>query len=123
MPAETSLPLSQPYDAKAVEAAAQALWERERCHAFDPASKAPVFSVDTPPPTVSGSLHIGHVFSYTQAECIVRYKRMRGFNVFYPFGFDGNGLPTERLTEKEHGVKGKDMPRPDAVLLLGQALG
>jgi valyl-tRNA synthetase len=57
------------------------------------------------------------VFSYTQAECIVRYKRMRGFNVFYPFGFDGNGLPTERLAEQEHGVRGKDLPRPDFVRL------
>src|SRR5262245_32346921 len=111
------LPLDGPYDPKRNDAEAQALWERERVHAFDPASKAPVFSVDTPPPTVSGSLHIGHVFSYTQAECIVRYKRMRGFNVFYPFGFDGNGLPTERLTEKEHNVKGREMPRPDFVRL------
>jgi valyl-tRNA synthetase len=110
-------PLSGAYDAKAVERAAQALWETERCHAFDPDSKAEVFSVDTPPPTVSGSLHIGHVFSYTQAECIVRYKRMRGFNVFYPFGFDGNGLPTERLAEERHKVRGKDLPRPEFVRL------
>src|SRR5688572_18166071 len=117
MTTETKAPLSTAYDAKAVEAAAQALWEAERCHAFDPASKAPVFSVDTPPPTVSGSLHIGHVFSYTQAECIVRYKRMRGFNAFYPFGFDGNGLPTERLTEERHKVRGKDLPRPEFVKL------
>ncbi len=110
-------PLRDPYDAAAVERAAQAHWERERCHAFDPASTAPVYSVDTPPPTVSGKLHIGHVFSYTQAEAIVRYKRMAGFNVFYPMGFDGNGLPTERLAEQEHGVKGKDMPRPEFVAL------
>src|SRR5688572_8128714 len=89
-PSATPGPLDRPYDAKAVEAEAQALWERERVHVFDPASPAPVFSVDTPPPTVSGSLHIGHVFSYTQAECVVRYQRMRGKNVFYPFGFDGD---------------------------------
>ncbi len=114
---DPSSPLSAPYDPKTIEPAAQALWESERCHAFDPSSAAPVFSVDTPPPTVSGALHIGHVFSYTQAECIVRYKRMRGFNVFYPFGFDGNGLPTERLAEQEHGVRGKDLPRPDFVRL------
>ena len=110
-------PLSEPYDPKVTDPTAQSLWEAERCHAFDPASSAPVFSVDTPPPTVSGSLHIGHVFSYTQAECVVRYKRMRGFNVFYPFGFDGNGLPTERLAEQEHGVRGRDMPRPDFIRL------
>lgn len=114
-------PLSDAYDAKAVESAAQELWEKERCHAFDAAEaeRHPerVWSVDTPPPTVSGSLHIGHVFSYTQAECVVRYKRMRGWNVFYPFGFDGNGLPTERLAEDRHKVRGKDMPRPDFVRL------
>lgn len=110
-------PLDAPYDPKAIDPAAQALWERERCHAFDPASAAPVFSIDTPPPTVSGHLHLGHIFSYTQAESIARYKRMRGFNVFYPFGFDGNGLPTERLAEAEHKVRGKDMPRPDFVRL------
>lgn len=114
---DAASPLSAPYDAAAVERAAQALWETQRCHAFDPASTAPVFSIDTPPPTVSGRLHIGHVFSYTQAEAIARYKRMRGFNVFYPFGFDGNGLPTERLAEQEHGVKGKDLPRAEFVRL------
>ena len=116
-PVLAATPLSLPYDPKTVEVAAQAIWEQERCHAFDPSSTAEVFSIDTPPPTVSGSLHVGHVFSYTQAECIARYQRMRGKNVFYPFGFDGNGLPTERLTEAEHGVRGRDMPRPDFVRL------
>ena len=116
-PVLATTPLSLPYDPRTVEVAAQAIWERERCHAFDPSSTAEVFSIDTPPPTVSGSLHVGHVFSYTQAECIARYQRMRGKNVFYPFGFDGNGLPTERLTEAEHGVRGRDMPRPDFVRL------
>jgi valyl-tRNA synthetase len=114
-------PIDAAYDPKAIEPAARELWERERCHAFDAeaARRAPqnVFSIDTPPPTVSGSLHIGHVFSYTQAECIARYQRMRGRNVFYPFGFDGNGLPTERLAEQEHNVKGRDMPRPQFVKL------
>ena len=116
-PPSAPSPLDAPYDPKAIDPAAQALWERERCHAFDPTSAAPVFSIDTPPPTVSGHLHLGHIFSNTQAESIARYKRMRGFNVFYPFGYDGNGLPTERLAEAEHGVKGKDMPRPDFVRL------
>jgi valyl-tRNA synthetase len=109
--------LDGPYEPKSIDRAAQDLWERLGVHRFDPASKAEVFSIDTPPPTVSGNLHIGHVFSYTQAECIARYQRMRGKNVFYPFGYDGNGLPTERLAEQEHGVKGKDMPRPDFVRL------
>ena len=66
-------------------------------------------SIDTPPPTVSGSLHIGHVFSYTQAEMIARFKRMQGYDVFYPFGFDDNGLPTERLVERDGGFHAADM--------------
>ncbi len=56
--------------------------------------------IDTPPPTVSGMLHMGHVFSYTQADFIARYQRMQGKTIFYPMGFDDNGLPTERLVEK-----------------------
>ncbi len=109
--------LENPYDPKTIDAAAQELWERLGVHRFDAAGSAEVFAIDTPPPTVSGSLHIGHVFSYTQAECIARFQRMRGKNVFYPFGFDGNGLPTERLTEKEHGVLGRSLPRPEFVAL------
>jgi valyl-tRNA synthetase len=109
--------LDAPYDPTTIDRAAQDLWERLGVFRFEPGSTAEVFSIDTPPPTVSGNLHIGHVFSYTQAECIARYQRMRGKNVFYPFGFDGNGLPTERLAEQEHGVKGKDLPRPEFVRL------
>jgi valyl-tRNA synthetase len=105
------------YDPKRTDPLAQDLWEREGVHRFDPDSDAPIYSIDTPPPTVSGSLHIGHVFSYIQAECIARYQRMRGRNVFYPFGFDDNGLPTERLTEKDHGVLGREMPREEFVAL------
>ncbi len=109
--------LENKYDPKAVDAAAQAHWETTGIHRFDPQAQGEVYSVDTPPPTVSGSLHIGHVFSYTQAECMVRYRRMGGRNVFYPFGFDGNGLPTERLTEREQKVLGREMPREDFVKL------
>ncbi len=76
-------------------------WEEEGIFRYSKESGKPVFSIDTPPPTVSGKLHIGHVFSYTQAEIMARYKRMNGFEVFYPFGFDDNGLPTERLVEKK----------------------
>ena len=67
--------------------------------------KKDTFVIDTPPPTVSGVLHMGHIFSYTQADFIARYKRMKGFDVFYPMGFDDNGLPTERLVEKTIGKK------------------
>ncbi len=108
------------YDPKILDPWAQELWERLGVHRFDPTSKAEVYSVDTPPPTVSGSLHVGHVFSYTQAECIARFQRMRGRNVFYPFGFDDNGLPTERLAEKEHGVLGRELPRAQFVALCEQ---
>ncbi len=109
--------LDENYEPRTIDAFAQALWANEGVHRFDPNAPGEVFSVDTPPPTVSGSLHVGHVFSYTQAECIVRYRRMRGGNVYYPFGFDDNGLPTERLAEKEHGVLGRDTPREEFVRL------
>lgn len=88
-------------------------WENEGVFRFDPEAPGPIFSIDTPPPTVSGSLHIGHVFSYTQAEIVARHRRMQGMNVFYPFGFDDNGLPTERLVERQHGVRGADMSREE----------
>ena len=101
------------YDGLSVEKTMQAFWEAEGVYKFDPDSPKPIYSIDTPPPTVNGSLHIGHIFSYTQAEMIARYRRMKGYNVFYPFGFDDNGLPSERLVEKESGVKAKDLPRSE----------
>lgn len=88
------------YDQKRFDAQAQAQWQKERTFTFNPEHQGPLFSIDTPPPTVSGSLHIGHMFSYTQTDIIAHYKRMSGFNVLYPFGFDDNGLATERFVEK-----------------------
>lgn len=99
------------YPTAEAERAMQELWAREDVYRFDPDRPGALYSIDTPPPTVSGSLHIGHIFSYTQAEMMARYKRMRGCNVFYPFGFDDNGLPTERLVEREEGVLARDLPR------------
>lgn len=103
------------YGGKEAEKKWQEYWAQQGIYAFDMNSNKPVYSVDTPPPTVSGSLHVGHVFSYTQAEIIIRYKRMQGFNIFYPFGFDDNGLPTERLVEKELGISGGRMPREEFI--------
>ena len=101
------------YDFKTIEKDMQRLWNEDKTYAFDPNSKKPLYSIDTPPPTVSGSLHMGHIFSYTQAEIIARYHRMTGKNVFYPFGFDDNGLPTERLVEKEEKVLARNLSRED----------
>ena len=81
-------------------------WQDAGTYSFDRTkTRDQIFSIDTPPPTVSGSLHVGHVFSYTHTDCIARYKRMRGFEVFYPMGWDDNGLPTERRVQNYFGVR------------------
>ncbi|HTY43768.1 MAG TPA: valine--tRNA ligase [Patescibacteria group bacterium] len=99
------------FDFKKIEEKWKRYWEKEKIYSFDMNSKANIYSVDTPPPTVSGRMHMGHACSYSQQDFIVRYKRMRGYNVFYPFGTDDDGLPTERLVEKIKKVKSKDMSR------------
>jgi valyl-tRNA synthetase len=82
------------------------VWEESGTYRFDRTRpRDEVYSIDTPPPTVSGSLHVGHVFSYTHTDCIARFKRMRGYTVFYPMGWDDNGLPTERRVQNYFGVR------------------
>ncbi len=87
------------------------LWAEANIYAYDPRGSGPNFSIDTPPLSVSGQLHIGHCFSYTQADVIARYRRMRGDRVYYPMGFDDNGLPTERFVEKTIQRKAVEMGR------------
>src|SRR5438477_8868791 len=91
-------------------------WREQKIYSIKK-SDGPLYSIDTPPPTVSGMLHIGHVFSYTHTDIIARYKRMSGFQVFYPFGFDDNGLPTERFVEKKCGVRSYAMKRSEFISL------
>ncbi len=106
------------YDHLGVETAARELWEAADLYRYDRRSAGPVFSVDTPPAYVSADhLHVGHAMSYSQPDFIVRYRRMRGERVFYPMGFDDNGLPTERYVEQAYGVRAADMPRAEFVEL------
>jgi len=109
---------------KEIELKWKNFWEKEKIYSPD-FSKEIIYSIDTPPPTVSGKMHIGHAFSYSQEDFIARYQRMKHANsgtVFYPFGTDDNGLPTERLVEKENQVKSKSMTRQEFVSLCFKTL-
>ncbi len=89
-----------------LEAKWSEIWDREGTYTFDrSAARERVYSIDTPPPTVSGSLHVGHVFSYTHTDAVARHRRMNGRDVFYPMGWDDNGLPTERRVQNHYGVR------------------
>jgi len=107
---------AQGYNLKETEARIRQFWEKEKIFKFKPDYKKQIFSIDTPPPTVSGKMHIGHAFSYSQQDIIARYKRMN-CQVFYPFGTDDNGLPTERLVEKLNNVRSKSMSRQEFIEL------
>ncbi len=108
-PTPTSLPAPRVPDkvgAEGLEAKWGASWEDEGTYTFDrTATREQVYSIDTPPPTVSGSLHVGHVFSYTHTDLVARFQRMNGKAVFYPMGWDDNGLPTERRVQNYFGVR------------------
>lgn len=103
------------YDFLEVESRIKDFWEKNKIFSTRLSNKK-VYSIDTPPPTVSGKMHLGHAFSYSQQDFIARFKRMNQ-EVFYPFGTDDNGLPTERLVEKLKGVKSKEMSRSDFIKL------
>ncbi len=105
------MPLSKNYTPGQSEPALQAQWQAAGVYQYDPVSDRPIYSIDTPPATVSGNLHIGHVYSYSHADFMARFFRMNGYNVFYPMGFDDNGLPTDRLVEKRKGVTAQKIGR------------
>jgi len=110
------------YDPRIEETKWQTFWEKQKISKLDPKAQGAIYSIDTPPPTVSGRMHIGHAFSYTQGDFIARFQRMRGRNVFYPFGTDDNGLPTERLVEKMKGVRATTMDRGEFIVLCRKTL-
>ena len=106
--------ISKHYDPRKTEAKWLKFWEQKKIYRFNPKKPGKVYSVDTPPPYVSGDhLHVGHAMSYTQAEVIVRYHRMLGKNIFYPMGFDDNGLPTERHCEKKFKIDKSKITRKE----------
>ncbi len=110
--------LPKTYVSAEVEKKWQDYWEKEGIYKFNKKSDKPIYSIDTPPPYVSAAhLHVGHGMSYSQAEFVARYKRMKGFNVFYPMGFDDNGLPTERFVEKKFNLDKSKISRSEFIKL------
>lgn len=110
------------YDSKATEQEMKDFWDKNEVYLFQEGSDKESYTIDTPPPTVSGRMHVGHAFSYTQGDIIARYKRMAGYNVFFPFGTDDNGLATEKLVEKLNKVSSKNMSREEFIELCQKTL-
>ena len=108
--------MAKAYDFKKTEEKIRKFWDKEKIFKFDINRKGKIYSIDTPPPYISGRMHIGHAFSYSQQDFIARFRRMYE-NVFYPFGTDDNGLPTERFIEKINNVKSKNMSRAEFIKL------
>ena len=102
--------LPKRYNPRTVEAQMQAFWQESGVYQFRSDSDQ-IYSIDTPPPTVSGNLHLGHIYSYSQPDFMARFWRMNGRSVFYPMGFDDNGLATERLVERRLGISADDVGR------------
>ena len=101
------------YNFKVAEEKWQNYWQEKKIYEFKKNSAKPTFSIDTPPPTVSGELHIGHIYGFSQADMYARYQRMLGKNLYYPLGFDNNGLPTELLVEKKKSIRAHTLPREE----------
>lgn len=103
--------LPKRYNPKTREPETQAWWQTKGIFHYEPESPAPLFAIDTPPPTISGNLHLGHVYSYSHTDFMARFFRMQGYNVYYPMGYDDNGLPTERLVQKQEGITAQEVGR------------
>ena len=103
--------LAKRYDPATREPELQAFWQEAGIYHFHPEAEGPIYSIDTPPPTVSGYLHLGHVYSFSHTDFMARFWRMNGYNVYYPMGYDDDGLPTERLVEKWRGVDPRKIGR------------
>ncbi len=114
--------ISKHYHPKDTELKWLKFWEKNKVYKFNPREKGNVFSIDTPPPTVSGRMHIGHAYSYTHEDFVARYRRIKGENVFFPFGTDDNGLATERLVEKLKKVRASKMKRNEFINLCNKTL-
>jgi len=109
-------------DFKAIETKWQKYWKKNKVYKFNPNSKKPVYSIDTPPPYASAAhLHIGHAENYTQFEIVARYRKLKGFNVYFPPCFDNNGMPTERYVEKKYNMKKGDVSRAEFIKLCRKA--
>jgi valyl-tRNA synthetase len=108
------------YDWRECEPKWQAKWKEWGIHRFDRTSQKRVYSIDNPPRYASGNLHLGHAYGYTVIDFAARYKRLKGFNVFYPLCFDTNGTPVEVRVEKVHGVKATDVPRQQFVQMCAE---
>jgi len=109
--------ISKRYEPSLVEDKWQKYWERKKTYSFKKSSEKKIFSIDTPPPYISGKMHVGHAASFTQEDIVARFNRMQGKNVFHPFGTDDNGLPTERLVEKTYNIKSKELERKKFIQL------
>jgi valyl-tRNA synthetase len=109
--------ISKHYNPSEVELKWREFWEKNNIYKFNPKAKGEIFSVDTPPPNISGRMHIGHAYSYSHEDFVARFFRMKGRNVFYPFGTDDNGLPSERFVEKKANVRANRMDRNEFIKL------